>query len=439
MKFKDFHPNIKLRIIFGFFSEIIGSMIFPFMAIYFAIHFGAKLTGILLIVNIIIGSLVGIYGGYLSDIMGRKKLMVTAEVIRAVSLVVMTLANSPWFESPTITFLMFLVGSICWGIEGPAMDAMLIDVSKPEQRKLMYAIMYWSANLSIAIGGAVGAFLFKDYLFELFIGMTVMSIIVAVVLILFIEESYVPKQTIKEKKIPSRFQAFKDIGQSYKTVMKDRVFILFVIAGLFIQSLEFQLTNYIAVKLHEHMPEQNLFQWSIDGIQMTGILRTENTVLVVLFAAIVMKLIMKYKDKHVYLTSIVLFTIGYTAISYFDNMWILLVAMLIATIGELMRVPVQQSYLAAIPPDDKRSSYMAVNAFTYQGSMILASLFVTLGAILSKEMMSTLLLITGVIGFVIINKIIPSLEQRVRNQEGVKEAVEETKSEKGYVLKEQVE
>ncbi|MFD1738684.1 MDR family MFS transporter [Bacillus salitolerans] len=415
MGFRDFHPNIKLRIIFGFFSEIIGSMIFPFMAIYFAVHFGAKLTGILLIINIIVGALVGFYGGYLSDRIGRKKLMVMAEVLRVVSLIVMTFANSPWFESPSLTFFMFLVGSICWGIEGPAADAMLIDVSKPRERKLMYSIMYWSGNLSIALGGAVGAFLFEDYLFELFIAMTVMAIVLVFVLIFFIKESYVPTQDPKQNN-NGRFQVFTDIFKSYKTVATDKVFILFVIAGLFIQSLEFQLTNYIAVRLHEHMPEQNVFLWSIDGLKMTGILRTENTVLVVIFAALITKLIHKYKDKHVFLTSIVLFTIGYTAISYFNNIWILLLAMVIATLGELMRVPVQQSYLAAIPPDDKRSSYMAVNAFTYQGSMILASLSVTLGAYLSKEMMSMLLLVTGIIGFVLINKIIPSLEKRVQNQ-----------------------
>ncbi|MRH41668.1 MFS transporter [Aquibacillus halophilus] len=434
MRFRDFHPNIKLRIIFGFFTEIIGSMIFPFMAIYFAVHFGAKLTGILLIINIIIGSLVGFYGGYLSDIMGRKKLMVIAEVLRVVSFIVMTLANSPWFESPILTFVMFVVGSICWGIEGPATDAMLIDVSKPAERKLMYSIMYWSANLSIAVGGAVGAFLFEDYLFELFIGMTIMSIIVTFVLIFFIQESFFPDQATKEKKRTGKFQVFTDVIQSYKTVAGDKVFILFVIAGLFIQSLEFQLTNYIAVRLHEQMPDQNLFQWSIDGLKMTGILRTENTILVVIFAALVMKLIQRYKDKHVFLTSIVLFAIGYTAISYFDNIWVLFIAMVIATIGELMRVPVQQSYMAAIPPDDKRSSYMAVGAFTYQGSMILASLSVTLGAYLSKETMSIFILCTGVIGFLIIQRIIPSLEQRVKDQEESVKAIKD----QDYALKEQV-
>lgn len=412
MRFRDFHPNIKLRIIVGFFSGVVGSMIFPFMTIYFAVHFGAKLTGILLILNVIVGALVGFYGGYLSDVVGRKKLMVVANVLMSLVFIIATLVNSPWFTSPLITFFMFLLGSVSWGIEGPATDAMFIDVSKPNERKTMYAIMYWSSNLSVAIGGAIGAFLFEDYLFQLLLTMAVISIITALVVIFFIEESYLPPDHVQEQHKESK--VLTNILLSYKTVATDKLFILFVIAGLFIQSLEFQLTDYIAVRLHNSMPTQHLLIWSIDGIRMTGILRTENTVLVVLFAAMITKIIGHYKDKKVFLISIILFTIGYTSISFFNNIWILLLAMVISTIGELMRVPVQQNYLASIPPNDKRSSYMAVNAFTYQGSMILASLSVTLGAYLSKGAMSIFLLVTGLIGFLLIQRIIPDLEKRAK-------------------------
>ncbi|WEG12116.1 MFS transporter [Pullulanibacillus sp. KACC 23026] len=412
MRFREFHPNVKLRIIIGFFSGIVGSMIFPFMTIYFADHFGAKLTGILLILNILVGVLVGFYGGYLSDVMGRKKLMVIAEVMMSFVLIIGTLANSPWFTSPILTFFMFLMGSVCWGIEGPATDAMFIDISKPEERKSMYAIMYWSSNLSVAVGGAVGAFLFEKYLFQLLLAMAIISVLTTIAVIFFIEESYVPPEHMKEKHKETKI--LTNIFQSYKTVATDKLFILFVIAGLFVQSLEFQLTEYIAVRLHKSMPTQHVLFWSMDGLKMTGILRTENTLLVVLLAALIAKIIQKYKDKNVFLISIVLFTIGYTSISYFNNVWILLAAMVISTVGELMRVPVQQNYLASIPPDDKRSSYMAVNAFTYQGASILASISVTLGAYLSKGEMSVFLLITGLIGFLLIQKIIPGLESRAK-------------------------
>jgi MFS transporter, DHA1 family, multidrug resistance protein B len=81
------------------------------MAIYFATHFGAKLAGLLLILNIIIGMIVGLYGGYYSDQVGRKKIMLFANVLRLVAFFVTTLANSPWFFSPELTFAMVIL----WG------------------------------------------------------------------------------------------------------------------------------------------------------------------------------------------------------------------------------------------------------------------------------------------------------------------------------------
>ena len=43
----------------------------------------------------------------------------------------------------------------------PATEAMLIDVSTPENRKVMYSINYWAINLSIAIGAIFGGYYLK--------------------------------------------------------------------------------------------------------------------------------------------------------------------------------------------------------------------------------------------------------------------------------------
>lgn len=58
-----------------------------------------------------------------------------------------------------------------WGSSGlinPAGEAMLIDVSTPENRSFMYSVSYWANNLSIMIGIMVGV-VFVDYLFPLLV------------------------------------------------------------------------------------------------------------------------------------------------------------------------------------------------------------------------------------------------------------------------------
>ncbi|NYN49764.1 MFS transporter, partial [Salmonella enterica subsp. enterica serovar Typhimurium] len=73
------------RILIQFLSKIIGSMIFPFIAIYFSMEISSSIAGILLMINVIIQFLAGMYGGHLADIIGRKKLMVTGEFLKVIA------------------------------------------------------------------------------------------------------------------------------------------------------------------------------------------------------------------------------------------------------------------------------------------------------------------------------------------------------------------
>ncbi len=59
--------------------------------------------------------------------------------------------------------------------------------------------MYWANNLSIAIGGSLGGFLFKDYLFELLIALSITALITVILIVFFIDESYVPEQVADQK------------------------------------------------------------------------------------------------------------------------------------------------------------------------------------------------------------------------------------------------
>ncbi|MDL4843099.1 MDR family MFS transporter [Aquibacillus rhizosphaerae] len=408
MRFRDFHKNVQIRIIESFISRFVGSMIFPFMAIYLAYHFGAKVAGFLLIVNVLVGIGVNFIGGYFADQFGRRKIMLFAEVLRFMAFVTMMICNSPWFESSLVTFFMMTVNSVCWALAGPANQAMLIDVSRPEQRKLMYSIMYWANNLSIAIGGIIGAFLYQDYLFELFIILSIVGAVVVFLIAAFIQESYIPNTQTNLKV----YQHVLRIFTSYQSVLQDRLFVLFVIAGVLVMSMEFQLTNYIGIRLSDEMPTQQFLFWEIDGVKMMGFLRSENTILVALMALFVTKVSRRFKDRSMLVMSCFLFTCGYAVISYSNSIWLLFLTMVILTIGEVFRVPVEQAYMAAIPPDDARSSYMAFNGLKFNLGMLIASVTVTVGSFLSSLTMSIIITCVGLMGTWIYFVITPQLDRR---------------------------
>ena len=135
--FKSLHPNIRARILIQFLSKVVGSMIFPFMAVYFTKELNSGIAGILVTLNVVCQFIAGIYGGHLTDLFGRRRLMILGEWLKTAAYLGMILANSPVFHSAWLTFAMMLTVSVAQGMINPAADAMLIDVSTPENRAFM--------------------------------------------------------------------------------------------------------------------------------------------------------------------------------------------------------------------------------------------------------------------------------------------------------------
>ncbi|WP_449622317.1 MFS transporter [Robertmurraya sp. Marseille-Q9965] len=141
--------------------------------------------------------------------------------------------------------------------------------------------------------------------------------------------------------------------------------------------MEFHLGNYISIRLSKEFLEQNILGWTVDGIGITGLLRAENTILVVIMALFVGKLITQFHDRSVLIGSWLLFVGGYAVISYTNNLWLLIIAMFVASIAEVTRVPIEQNFLAQLPSEHARSSYLAVSEMRHNLTRLICSLTIT--------------------------------------------------------------
>lgn len=413
MSFMQLHPNIRIRIVTSFLTRVVGTMIFPFMAIYFSDKLGQAVAGFLLFANVCVQVLMGFYGGYLADRWGRKKVMVYGEVAQCIAFILMALANSPLLDSAWLTFAMMLVQHASSGMIGPAADAMLIDVSTKENRTFMYSINYWAVNLSIAIGSVLGGIWFATHRFELILGLTVVSLFTLVLTVFFMQESYHPEERIT----PSKTNILKDVFTSYRQVMKDQRFLLFSLGGLLIFALEFQTANYVAVRLAKEFSTQTVHVWNWFSFEMTGLkvfslMQLENTLLVVCLSFLVSKLIRHGREANAMYVGALLFIMGYSIISYSNSLLVITVAMFFATFGELLHIPTRQTYLAQIIRDDARSSYMAVNGLVFQGAKLTGTISISLGAILPSMAMSMLFLIMGLAGLLLVRRVLIQLDHQ---------------------------
>lgn len=405
MGFWSMHRNIKIRIITSFLTRTVSTMIFPFMAIYFSIKLGSAIAGALLLINVIASLVIGLYGGYVGDRLGRKKVMIIGQSIQVISIACMGIANSDYVDSPWLTFVFMLVNSLGSGLMNPATEAMLIDVSTPENRKVMYSINYWAINLSIAIGAIFGGLLFENYRLQLFIGLTVIAVITLYVMAVYMEEVYVARKVVEKKNV------LKDMADSYKVVMKDRTFLIFCAASIYTLSLEFQINNYLGVRLQQefetvHFLFGNGFTFDLTGIRMLSWISAENTIFVVLCSALLIKMLKSFNDLKILYVGLFIYTIGFTILGTSNSLWILLIAGLFQTVGEMMYVPVRQSIMADMVPNEARGSYMAINGMVFQVAKMNGALGVMLGSFLASWGMSVLYFIVGMSSILLFMKAI---------------------------------
>ncbi|PWK13105.1 MFS transporter [Tumebacillus permanentifrigoris] len=406
-QFWQLHPTVKWRMVDQLLGNIVGNMIWPFMVIYLADQFGAGLAGLLLSLNIFLSLLVGFYGGFIADRFGRKRMMTYAESGRLLAFLVMVFANSPWLDSSVLTFGMMTISTLMSGLLRPAGQAMLIDASTPEDRRLIYGLDYWSMNIAILVGSLVGGFWFQTHRFALLSGLAVSSVLSLLILLVFIRETMVPAVRQAVARRPSVWQ---DLWANYRIVLLDRVFLLFLIATVLDMSIEFSMRNVLAVHLKEVFGTQALFGWAtwsftVDGVAMFGILMMVNTLTVLLLMALVGRLTKQIRERVLLQVGLLVYAVGFGVLAMVQSAWVLIGFMVLGTLGELVYVPVRQSLMANLVPADRRSSYLAVNSVTFRGSMMIGSLSVSVASVSPTWSIGAMLILFGVISFLVFRMI----------------------------------
>lgn len=385
MTFLTFNKTIQIRLLLQFLTTLATMTVLPYIIIYFSKTVGTFITGFMFIF-VLTASMVGsLTGGYAADHIGRKKVIVLSEAIVSIGFACVALVNSSLFTMPYITFFLFMAIYFFSGAAEPAYQALLIDVSSPDNRHSIYTYSYWLRNLAISIGGIIGAFLFFNYHFFLYIGIAFCLFISLIITISCIKETYTP---VPLETVPKRGNTFL---KGYSQVLKHKRFTAFIVANLLLISMEEQLTNYMAIRLTNNIPEpQSFLFFRADGINLVGILKSENTLLIVLLTLVISYFVKKYNDRFMILLGVSLYFIGYILISLSDVPILLIVAMFVATLGEMIYLPIKQTLLADLIPNHARSTYMAAySLFSFIG-ISTAGIFILISTWLSAAVMSSI-------------------------------------------------
>ncbi|WP_223066199.1 MDR family MFS transporter [Paenibacillus caui] len=150
---RHIHPLAWTIIIGTMFGRLVTSMSIPFLSIYLTQVLGASSTqtGLTVAVSSLAGVAVSFYGGYVSDIIGRKKVMLISIFSWAGVFFGFASAHVLW-----VFFLMNTLNGLCRSVFEPASRALLSDVTPKEHKLLVFNMRYAAVNLGVVFGPIIG-------------------------------------------------------------------------------------------------------------------------------------------------------------------------------------------------------------------------------------------------------------------------------------------
>ena len=353
-QFLAFPRSFRILVAATFIDRVGGALIFPFLSLYVAQKFDVGMTQVgLLFGTWSLSSLIGsTIGGALADRFGRKFVMIFGLLFSAGTALFMG-----FVQSLEAFYMLAIVAGVFSDIGHPAHQAMVADLLQGEQRTEGFSLLRVVANLAVTIGPAIGGVLAGVSYLLLFIIDAIASAITA----------YIVFKTIPETKptsVPGQPpESMLKTMSGYGKVLKDRLFVAFVLASIIMIIVYTQMYSTLSVylfRVHD-IPARGF-----------GYLMSMNAAMVVLFQYSIARWIKNSPPMLMMILASLLYGIGFSMFGYVGAFGLFMLAMAIITIGEMVHIPVAQSLVAYFAPEDMRGRYMAAFGFTWAIPNIIA-------------------------------------------------------------------
>lgn len=384
MKFKTWDINLKVRLFGEALLDISFWAVFPFLTIYFSDSIGRQTTSLLLILSQALSVIMALLGGYFADTYGRKRMMSISVIGEGAGFLIFAIAATTMFHSPYVAFFGFMVASIFMSFYQPASQAMIADVVKPEHRSHVYSIFYMMINIAVVIGPIIGALVFNNYTSQTLLAIVLADLLLLILLTKFGHET-APMALDKELR---KAQREKKIGtvlmeqlRNYKLIFKDKVFFLYIIAGVIISQSFMQLDLLFPLYITEVIGDSSIFSIQLTGEQLFGFIVSINGFCVALLTVFFTRLMSRYREKLVFMNSSFLYGIAILLFGIATGPWGAILAIILFSFAELMTVGIQQNFVAKIAPDNKRAMYFSAAGLRYTFGKVIAPLAITLSTL----------------------------------------------------------
>ncbi len=316
-------------------SSAAGSGLWSFMAIWAVEELGAKgqLPYVYLVGAVFAGAS-GFLGGYLSDRIGRRRVILVGEAAMAVyPLVLLALSGSMWAALVALS-----LAGVFGSLGGSVAQAMVADLVPPERHEAAYSSVRVAANLGVVVGPPLGGLvLVLGSWSALFPTIAILS-----ALAWLVAWRYLPHRgEFSPEGPPER--------GSVATILADRAFLLFLGSAVFAWLVYVAYEVVLPVSL-------------VDGFGYEpaawGFLVWINPLLVTLFQVRLTRATAGVPSAPKLVVALLVMGLPYLLLVASHSVLAVVTVVVVFVIGEMLWVPTSQAVVAELAPQDLRGAYM---------------------------------------------------------------------------------
>lgn len=327
-----------------------GAFVFPFLTMFLTIKLGLSATEAGTYVMIAsIASVPGMFlGAKLADSFGRKKLYLISSILSAAMLI------SPAFLGTSKVIIYFLIMfNVFIGAVNPAFNAMVTDLTKGEERKKAFSLLYLGWNIGFAIGPMIAGFLFNHYLPLIFLGDALTTLIAVTLIALKVPETKGIVESTVDEEIPELERA--ETGSIFRVLLRRPAIIFFSLILVLYRLVYAQATFALPLQMNEI--------FAVKGAAFYGMNASFNAVVVIIFTIFITGVTVKNKPIVNIILGGALFAIGFGMIYFTGALPFFFLSTFIWTIGEILEATNVNVYIAAHAPVSHRARFNTIFMF----------------------------------------------------------------------------
>lgn len=330
----------------------LGAFVATFMALYLTIDRGysASYAGLVASLHGLGGVVSSLGAGVMTDRLGRRPTLLVAQSSTAASVALLGFMHDP----VAIAAVAFLVG-MGSNASRPAVQAMMADIVRPEDRVRAFSLNYWAINLGFAVSSMAAGFIAEFSYLAGFLIEAGMTLACAVVVFLKLPES---------RPVVSDVQAAKADAVGLATVLRDGRF-MSVVGLSFLVALVFQQGSVglpVAMGEAGYTPAEYGMAIAVNGF------------LIVALQIPVTRLIEHRDAKRLLVVSSLLAGYGFALTAFAGSVAVLALTVCVWTLGEMINAPTQTGLVVRLSPAQGRGRYQGMYTLSWAVAALVAPL-----------------------------------------------------------------